>query len=145
MHYHTLPRSQAIQSILARNPRAFTTAGAGNPNAKLPPGEQGCNCVRSRCLKLYCTCFQEAKVCDPGICLCVGCLNTTDDTSGQRQEAIEATLEKRPDAFTEKKRVKEIGSGCACKNNKCIRKYCECFRTNLRCSSKCSCRDCKNP
>jgi hypothetical protein len=135
---------QAIQAILARNPRAFTTAGSSNAANKAPPGE-ACNCIRSQCLKLYCTCFQGGKVCNPEICTCVGCLNTTKDVGGKRQLAIQATLEKRPDAFQQKKKIKDIGAGCACKNNRCIRKYCECFRTNLACTSKCSCRDCENP
>jgi hypothetical protein len=136
---------QAIQAILARNPRAFTNAGSSNPLTKIPPGEQACNCIRSRCLKLYCTCFQSGKVCNPDFCSCVGCLNTEDDVGGARQMAIQVTLEKRPDAFKQKGKTKEVGSGCACKNNRCIRKYCECFRTNLACSKKCCCRDCENP
>jgi len=70
-------------------------------------------------------------------------LNIEDDQTGQRALAIEIILEKRPDAF-EKPKPKEIGSGCACKNNRCIRKYCECFRTGLFCTSKCCCRDCAN-
>lgn len=133
---------QAIQSILARNPRAFTNAGNANFHSKANAGEQACNCIRSRCLKLYCTCFQVGKACNPN-CSCVSCLNTDEDVGGHRHAAIEATLEKRPDAF-QKPKVKEIGSGCACKNNRCIRKYCECFRTNLPCTKKCSCRDCGN-
>lgn len=149
-------RSKAIRSILARNPRAFTTAGMGNPLSKLPPGEIACNCVRSRCLKLYCSCFRNGKFCRPNVCSCVGkysldrsqvltnckdCHNTDND-KGDREMAIQMILEKRPDAFTVKE--KEKGQGCACKNNRCIRKYCECFRNNLHCTSKCSCRACEN-
>ena len=135
-------RTKAIRCILARNPRAFTTAGLGNPLHKLPPGEVACNCIRSRCLKLYCSCFQAGKACNVGVCTCVGCLNTEEDPDGRRKQAIQQCLEKRPDAF--KTRVREKGLGCACKNNRCIRKYCECFRTNRQCSEKCSCRLCAN-
>lgn len=134
---------KAIQSILARNPRAFNNPGGPPAGNKLAPGEQACNCIRSRCLKLYCTCFQVGKPCREGVCSCVGCLNTCDDRDGHREMAIRSTLEKRPDAF-DKPKVKEAGSGCACKNNRCIRKYCECFRTELPCTSRCSCRDCQN-
>ena len=138
-----VPR-KAIQGILARNPRAFRNAGHHTVMNKHRAGEQGCNCIRSRCLKLYCTCFQKGIVCNPLICSCVGCLNMEGETSGLRQLAIEMTLEKRPDAFKEKPRTKILGAGCACKNNQCIKKYCECFRTNLKCTRKCSCRECKN-
>jgi hypothetical protein len=135
-------RTKAIRSILARNPRAFVTAGIGNTFHKLPPGEVACNCVRSRCLKLYCSCFQSGKACNEKVCSCISCLNTEADLEGKRYSAIQQCLEKRPDAF--KTRVKENGLGCACKNNRCIRKYCECFRTNLACTAKCSCTDCEN-
>jgi hypothetical protein len=155
-------RTKAIRSILARNPRAFTTAGMGNPLLKLPPGEIACSCVRSRCLKLYCSCFHHGRACRPGVCTCVGkyhlpldvqnnevltstrkdCHNTENDEKGHRRTAIQMALEKRPDAFNVK--AKEKGQGCACKNNRCIRKYCECFRTGILCTSKCSCRNCEN-
>ena len=135
-------RTKAIRSILARNPRAFRTAGEGNPLLKLPPGEIACNCIRSRCLKLYCTCFQRNLACRPGICTCVGCYNTENDREGHRKAAIEQILHKRPDAFQVK--VKEKGLGCACKNNRCIKKYCCCFQSQLACTEKCTCRHCEN-
>jgi Tesmin/TSO1-like CXC domain, cysteine-rich domain len=139
-------RTKAIRNILARNPRAFNTAGMGNPLHKLPPGEVACNCVRSKCLKLYCSCFHHGKLCRPDICTCVGCENilSTDDTgNGNREAAIQHVIEKRADAFVIKPKV--MGQGCACKNNKCLRKYCECYRTGLRCNpNKCTCRDCEN-
>jgi Tesmin/TSO1-like CXC domain, cysteine-rich domain len=134
-------RTRAIRSILARNPRAFVTAGMGNPPRLAAPGESLCNCIRSKCLKLYCTCFQAGKVCTDS-CTCVGCANTDGDATGERRLAIQLCLEKRPDAFGT--RVREPGLGCACKNNRCVRKYCECFRTGLSCSKRCSCRQCEN-
>jgi len=135
-------RSKAIRSILARNPRAFLTAGLGNTTQKPPPGE-ACNCIRSKCLKLYCSCFQGGKACNMDVCTCVGCSNTAEDRGGERQLAIQLCLEKRPDAFQIRAK-REPGLGCACKNNRCVRKYCECFRTNLACTDKCSCKHCEN-
>lgn len=131
-------RTAAIRSILARNPRAFQTAGCGAP--KIAPGQIACNCIRSRCLKLYCSCFQNGKPCDPNVCTCVDCYNTSENPL--RKQAVELCLEKRPDAFAT--RTREPGLGCACKNNRCIRKYCDCFRSNLPCSERCSCRHCAN-
>ena len=136
-------RTLAIRGILARNPRAFLTAGSNQAQIqKLAPGEVACNCLRSRCLKLYCTCFQQQKTCKEGVCSCVGCLNTEEDSGGHRKFAIKSTLQKRSDAF--EIRAKPVGLGCACKNNRCIRKYCECFRNALACSDKCSCNLCEN-
>ena len=108
-------RTRAIKNLLARNPRAFT--GGKKETASRKPGDLICNCVKSRCLKLYCDCFQKGKLCNDG-CSCVSCLNTEEESrvGGRRKMAIQQALEKRPDAFT--KKPKEIGSGCACKNNR---------------------------
>lgn len=135
-------RTLAIRGILARNPRAFVTAGTPCQPQKLAPGEVACSCLRSRCLKLYCTCFQQGKACKEGVCSCIGCLNTEADAGGERKHAIKHTLQKRPDAF--EKRDKPVGLGCACKNNRCIRKYCECFRNGLACTESCKCSLCEN-
>ena len=134
-------RTKAIRSILARNPRAFVTAGVSAAEKRAPPGEIACNCIRSRCLKLYCSCFQNGKTCTQS-CTCVGCSNTEEDSDGERKLAVQLCLEKRPDAFQQ--RVREPGLGCACKNNRCVRKYCECFRSDLICTDKCTCRRCEN-
>lgn len=131
-------RTKAIRCILARNPRAFQQQNKPQPTKE---GEIGCNCMRSRCLKLYCTCFQVGRLCKEDLCTCLGCLNL-DARHPERQLAIQQTLQKRPDAFDVKPKV--VGLGCACKNNRCIRKYCECFRLNQTCTEKCSCVKCLN-
>lgn len=134
-------RTRAIRSILARNPRAFLTAGVSAAEKRAPPGEIACNCIRSRCLKLYCSCFQNGRTCTES-CTCVSCSNTEADVNGERTLAVQLCLEKRPDAF--QIRVREPGNGCSCKNNRCVRKYCECFRSSLACTEKCTCRQCEN-
>lgn len=108
-------RTRAIKNILARNPRAFT--GGKKEMAPRNPGDLVCNCVKSRCLKLYCDCFHKGKLCTEA-CLCVSCLNTQEEShvGGRRKMAIQNALEKRADAFT--RAPKEVGSGCACKNNR---------------------------
>jgi hypothetical protein len=134
-------RTQAIKNILARNPRAFT--GGKREAVPRAPGDIVCNCLKSRCLKLYCDCFHNGRTCNEA-CACVQCLNIEAESGegGRRKLAMQQALEKRPDAFVIK--AKEVGSGCACKNNRCLKRYCDCFRFNLPCTDKCTCRQCGN-
>jgi Tesmin/TSO1-like CXC domain, cysteine-rich domain len=80
---------------------------------------QGCICKRSRCLKLYCKCFQTSKYCDIEACRCKGCRNTNefDGPGGERSIAIKSITARRNDAF-EVRPTKKSGEGCACKKNR---------------------------
>ena len=77
-----------------------------------------CKCAKSRCLKLYCDCFQSGRMCNPEECGCKSCMNLDKYSGprGARTLAIKECLERNPKAF--EKRQKASDEGCRCKKNK---------------------------
>lgn len=126
----------------SRSPKDGLDAGGDRMN--------GCNCRKSKCLKLYCECFAASKMCTPSVCKCQECRNNPD-YGDERLRAIEETQRKNARAF-EPKIAKEASQaddaahrrGCRCKKSNCLKRYCECFNGNVKCTQVCRCVNCKN-
>lgn len=104
-----------------------------------------CNCQKSRCLKLYCDCFAVDHYCND--CQCIDCLNTVENEEA-RKDAISSILEKNPDAFRPKitsadNKIRH-NKGCNCKRSGCLKRYCECFQSEIKCTDICKCSGCNN-
>lgn len=97
-----------------------------------------CNCKRSSCLKRYCECFKLGDACSSD-CFCTSCKNK--EGTDTRKRAVHDAKTKNGEALTA---GYELRHGCTCKRNRCIKKYCVCFKNGVHCGPKCRCGGCKN-
>nr|CCA22077.1 conserved hypothetical protein [Albugo laibachii Nc14] len=91
-------RSQAIASILERNPLAFQPKVVANGSETNNLHHlRGCNCRKSNCLKNYCECHQ-ARVSCTNRCACHKCCNTEEFHSAKKMLILSAVAKKQSPA-----------------------------------------------
>ena len=97
-----------------------------NENNIPTPEKSCCNCTKTKCIKKYCECFSNNRFCKN--CHCVDCKNNPESSSFDMGKE-----------FAETEQV-----FCTCTKSNCNKKYCECYKSNQKCTFKCRCVNCKN-
>ena len=116
------------------------SGGGPRPFTQEEKDDTTCNCQKSKCLKLYCDCFQSGAECK-GDCKCKSCGNTASNS--KRQGIIDEILARKPEAFMLRAAPK-TDFGCRCKRSRCLMLYCPCFKGKIDCSDECICTGCAN-
>lgn len=123
--------SNSLSRIENEISNCYSTATKKTPDFSVNSNQVAthCSCNKTKCLKMYCSCFSNGVPCGPR-CECNECKNTPEM---HENLALEQCL---PQAKQE--------SCCSCKMTYCEKNYCTCSRNQQGCSKLCTCYSCKN-
>lgn len=142
---------QSPKQALANRPKPINFKSRQITRKKVWKRRQnkGCNCSKSKCLRLHCVCFRDGTFCGRS-CGCKGCYNTPKFKRLVAKVRV-ATKDINSSAFESRLldieiqgKVCKITKGCSCSRNNCLKNYCECRKNGLGCSALCKCENCQN-
>ena len=91
-----------------------------------------CSCTKTKCIKKYCECFANNKLCID--CHCQNCMNKSQNYNYTQKSSINISGE-----------VNDLDEAiCTCSKSNCSKKYCECYKLGKKCTNKCRCINCMN-
>jgi len=105
------PQHEQIPREHASRPAAAMYHGErpmmpGRANVTSMNNGKGCTCRKTKCLKLYCFCFSASLVCNPRLCICDDCKNTSAEAAlgdlGAIAKARRVVLQRNRNAFQSK-------------------------------------------
>ena len=85
-----------------------------------------CSCTKTKCIKKYCECYANKKYCKE--CNCQDCMNKIEHLNNNTNQFI------NENEFII----------CTCSKSNCNKKYCECYKSGVKCNNKCRCVNCMN-
>lgn len=92
-------RNEAIESILEKQPEAFTSKYKSSVSKDKVAHKKGCNCKKSFCLKKYCECYTAGVNCTDQ-CKCDECRNNEfNDSPRKKIKANEDEEEKKEESL----------------------------------------------
>ena len=95
-----------------------------------------CSCTKTKCIKKYCECFANNKLCID--CHCQNCMNKSKSYNYNYKYTQKSSI----NISEPENELDEII--CTCSKSNCCKKYCECYKLGKKCTNKCRCINCMN-
>ena len=107
-------------------------------------GKICCTCTKTGCLKKYCACYANGKLCEG--CDCKNCYNTKDNENNILLNNNQSDSDSHISNENNNSNINHVHGVliCNCTKSNCTKKYCECYKQGKECGPLCRCVNCVN-